>query len=48
MFDQNEQTAVASYLKNNPRAMGVLFTLAVLLVQAGNAAAAGAGPVAGP
>jgi len=34
-------TNVAGYLRDNPRMIGVLFTLTVLLSQAGSAAAAG-------
>lgn len=48
MFDQSESSSLATYVKSNPRLMGVLFALTVLLVQAGNAAAAGVGPVSGP
>jgi hypothetical protein len=34
---------MAAYLKENPRLMGVLFTLVFLLSQAGTAAAGGGG-----
>lgn len=37
-----------SYLAENPRMMGVLFTLVLLLSQAGNAAAGATGSFAGP
>jgi hypothetical protein len=34
---------MAAYLKQNPRLMGILFTLTLLLTQAGTAAAGGNG-----
>lgn len=40
--------SIAAYLAENPRMMGVLFTLFVLLSQAGNAAAANMVTVRGP
>jgi hypothetical protein len=40
--------SVATYLKNHPRMMGVLFTALLLLSQAGNVAAANNGLVSGP
>jgi hypothetical protein len=40
--------SLASYLKDNPRMMGVLFTLFVLLSQAGTAAAGNSVTVSGP
>jgi len=42
MSDSN--STLATYLENNPRKVGVLFTLLLLLTQAGNAAA---GPAVG-
>jgi hypothetical protein len=44
----SDANSLASYLKNNPRMMGVLFTLFVLLSQAGTAAAGNAVTVSGP
>ncbi|WP_224268040.1 DUF7503 family protein [Haloprofundus salinisoli] len=46
-MSQNDST-MANYLKNNPRMIGVVFTMMLLLSQAGNAAAAAGGIVAGP
>ncbi|WP_169794666.1 DUF7503 family protein [Haloprofundus marisrubri] len=46
-MSQND-SAMADYLANNPRMVGVVFTMMLLLTQAGNAAAAAAGTVAGP
>ncbi|WP_191965868.1 MULTISPECIES: hypothetical protein [Haloferax] len=43
-----ETNTMISYLRNNPRMMGVLFTLTLLLTQAGNAAAANTGVIYGP
>jgi hypothetical protein len=40
--------SIATYLKNHPRMMGVLFTAMLLLSQAGSAAAANNGLVSGP
>lgn len=39
---------VASYLKEHPRMMGALFTMLLLLSQAGTVAAGNAGAVSGP
>ncbi len=41
-MSENNTTTVRSYLENHPRMIGVLFTLMLLLSQAGSAAA-GAG-----
>jgi hypothetical protein len=37
-----------SYVASNPRITGVLFTMLLLLSQAGSAAAGGCGIIAGP
>lgn len=42
------ETDMKSYLAENPRMIGVLFTLFVLLSQAGNAAASAGGSFSGP
>jgi hypothetical protein len=42
------KTDITDYLAENPRKMGVLFTMLLLLSQAGNAAGAFAVSVAGP
>lgn len=42
------QNDIRTYLAENPRMIGVAFTLFLLLSQAGNAAAAGGGSIAGP
>ncbi|MFB6197753.1 MAG: hypothetical protein ABEI52_05710 [Halobacteriaceae archaeon] len=39
---------MTDYLENNPRMIGVLFTILLLLSQAGSAAAAVGGTVKGP
>lgn len=39
---------LAAHLADNPRMIGALFTLVLLLTQAGNAMAAGGYSVAGP
>lgn len=41
MSETNDST-IASYLKSNPRMIGVLFTMTMLLAQAGAAAAGNA------
>ena len=41
-------TTLSDYLEANPRMIGVLFTMVLLLTQAGNAAAAAAGTYNGP
>ncbi|WP_191965457.1 MULTISPECIES: hypothetical protein [Haloferax] len=43
-----ESSTMVSYLRQNPRMMGVLFTLILLLTQAGSAAAGNAGYIYGP
>lgn len=45
MSDSSDLTA---YLTENPRMIGVLFTIMLLLTQAGNAAAAAGTTTAGP
>jgi ABC-type transporter Mla maintaining outer membrane lipid asymmetry permease subunit MlaE len=47
-MSENDTTTVAAFLKNHPRAMGVVFTALLLLSSAGSAMAANAGSVAGP
>lgn len=42
------ETDITSYLAENPRKMGVLFTTMLLLTQAGNASAAAAISCYGP
>lgn len=44
----SEDSSIKAYLAENPRMMGVLFTLFLLLTQAGNAAAAIAKSTSGP
>lgn len=39
---------LSDYLANHPKMIGVLFTLALLLAQAGTVAAGAGGAVAGP
>lgn len=39
---------IASYLAEHPRMIGVLFTMMLLLTQAGNAAAGGGSTLIGP
>ena len=39
---------VAEYLAENPRMIGVLFTMSLLLMEAGNVAANGADTIVGP
>ncbi|EMA03150.1 MULTISPECIES: DUF7503 family protein [Haloferax] len=46
MADKSNQ--MVSYLRQNPRMMGVLFTLLLLLSQAGSVAAGCAGYIYGP
>ena len=43
-----ENNDIKSYLEANPRMIGVLFTMILLLTQAGNAAAANMGTLSGP
>lgn len=40
-MSEEETTGLAQHLKEHPRAMGALFTMLLLLSQAGSAAAAG-------
>ena len=40
-MSEDNASGLASHLKEHPRAMGALFTMLLLLSQAGNAAAAG-------
>lgn len=40
--------SIKTYLANHPRMTGVLFTMLLLLTQAGNAAAGGLYTVSGP
>ncbi|WP_280633727.1 DUF7503 family protein [Halorussus marinus] len=42
------KTDIADYIAQNPRMAGVLFTICLLLTQAGNSAAANLGSTAGP
>lgn len=42
------ESDLTAYLEANPRMIGVLFTMILLLTQAGNAAAACAGTQGGP
>jgi hypothetical protein len=46
--DQTSTDAVASYLKEHPRMMGALFTMVMLLSQAGTVVAGNNGATAGP
>ncbi|GAA0200885.1 hypothetical protein ACFFQF_01380 [Haladaptatus pallidirubidus] len=43
MTESND--TLTTYLAENPRMIGVLFTICLLLTQAGNAAAAGGGTI---
>jgi hypothetical protein len=47
-MSDNDTNAVAEYLANHPRAMGVLFTALLLLSQAGSVAAANHVAISGP
>jgi hypothetical protein len=40
--------SATEFLANNPRMMGILFTMTLLLMQAGNAVAGGGSTVVGP
>lgn len=44
----DSDSTMASYLKEHPRLMGVLFTLLVLMTQVGNVAAANGISLSGP
>jgi len=41
-------TTMADYLAEHPRMVGVLFTITLLLMQAGNAAANNSASISGP
>ncbi|SEK62811.1 hypothetical protein SAMN04488691_101925 [Haloferax larsenii] len=45
MHMSDKTNSMVSYLRQNPRMMGVLFTLTLLLSQAGSAAAGGSASV---
>ncbi|MFD1684949.1 DUF7503 family protein [Halobellus litoreus] len=47
-MSENDTNAVAQYLSEHPRAMGVLFTALLLLSQAGAVAAGNHGAISGP
>lgn len=47
-MSENDSTKVAAFLKNHPRAMGVVFTALLLLSSAGSAMAAAGSTTAGP
>ncbi|WP_248896523.1 DUF7503 family protein [Haloplanus halobius] len=47
-MSESDSGTVATYLKNNPRMMGVLFTMLLLLSQAGTVAAGNSGAISGP
>ena len=47
-MSDNDTNAMAEYLSNHPRAMGVLFTALLLLSQAGGVAAANHTGISGP
>jgi hypothetical protein len=47
-MSEDNTAAMASYLKDHPRMMGALFTLVLLLSQAGTVAAGNSGSIAGP
>jgi hypothetical protein len=47
-MSNNDTHAVAEYLSNHPRAMGVLFTALLLLSQAGSVAAGNNAGIYGP
>ncbi|WP_458189890.1 DUF7503 family protein [Haladaptatus sp. NG-WS-4] len=42
------ENSAQAYLAENPRMIGVLFTICLLMMQAGNAAAASSSQVNGP
>jgi hypothetical protein len=44
----SDSTELRTYLTENPRMIGVLFTIMLLLTQAGNSAAAAGTTTAGP
>lgn len=47
-MSEDDTSAVAEYLANHPRAMGVLFTALLLLSQAGTVAAGNNVGISGP
>ena len=47
-MSESDSGTVAAYLKDNPRMMGVLFTMLLLLSQAGTVAASNGGGISGP
>lgn len=48
MATNSNSNAIRSYLASNPRAMGILFAVTLLLLQADTALAGGCGLIAGP
>ncbi|UPV74186.1 hypothetical protein M0R89_16805 [Halorussus limi] len=48
MAQTTAHESLAAYLESHPRMMGALFTMCLLLMQAGNVAANGASTNAGP
>ena len=48
VMSENDTNAVAQYLSEHPRAMGVLFTALLLLSQAGSAVAGNHTAISGP
>jgi hypothetical protein len=48
VMSDNDTNAVATYLAEHPRAMGILFTALLLLSQAGSVAAANHTAISGP
>jgi hypothetical protein len=47
-MSESDSGTVAAYLNDNPRMMGVLFTMLLLLSQAGTVAASNGGGISGP
>lgn len=47
MSESEDDSTMAAYLKEHPRMIGVLFTILLLLSQAGNVAAGGSS-ISGP
>jgi hypothetical protein len=47
-MSEDTTSGLASYLKEHPRMMGVLFTMVLLLSQAGTVVAGNNGAVSGP
>jgi len=48
VMSENDSNAVAKYLADHPRAMGILFTALLLLSQAGTVVAGNHGAINGP